>query len=648
MPQKILIVEDLFIEAKSLEIMLLRGGYLVCGIAKSVAEALILIDGDKPDLVLVDIQLKGTLNGVDLAVILRERNIGFIYISANYDQDILTKAKATQPFGFIVKPFRESDLMVTLEIAQYRHENSLEAAIWKEEQLKIRLQKAIQNTDDWKDKMLGIARALQAFLVFDYLAVCANTGDEAGKLISYLRIGFDEYQFIGPEEFQVIAGISATEMKGLTPNEYYGPRSAFFSGEQFEQLKQEQGLIKLISDTFRLESFFLLPVFLEDGTCFNFGFYSRRPDAYNSGQVTLADRLKYPLSQAIHKMLKTNPTISASPIDVPAKKPYPKTTNNDVRSFEGIIGKSHLLLNVLDQITQVAPVDTSVLILGESGTGKEGIAHNIHRLSRRSTQAFVKINCTALPIHLIESELFGHEKGAFTGAIEKRIGKFEQANKGTIFLDEIGDMPHELQAKLLRVLQEKEIERIGGKSPVKVDVRVIAATNRILEKEVAEGRFRLDLYYRLNIFPVLLPPLRERKEDIPLLIDHFIGIYNKKTEKKLRGICEQGLNEAMTYHWPGNIRELENLVERAVVLSREPELKGLALPMKEFSDWANKAKSDPSFKTIEENEREHIMAALRQCKGKIWGSGGAAELLNLPPSTLNSKIKKLGIRRDFV
>jgi transcriptional regulator with GAF, ATPase, and Fis domain len=269
-------------------------------------------------------------------------------------------------------------------------------------------------------------------------------------------------------------------------------------------------------------------------------FYSRKSDTYNTDHIGLLDHIQKPLTIGIENMLSTGKekTVVASPIEN-----YPEASENVInkQGFEGIIGRSHLLLNVFDLVTQVAPTDTSVLILGESGTGKERIADCIHNLSPRKGKALVKVNCAALPASLIESELFGHEKGAFTGAFDKRIGKFEKADKGTIFLDEIGEMPVYLQVKLLRVLQEKYIERIGAKDVTKVDVRIIAATNRNLEKEVAEGRFRLDLYYRLNVFPIELPPLRERVEDIPVLANHFITYYNRKAGKKITGLSSNVL-----------------------------------------------------------------------------------------------------------
>jgi len=302
---------------------------------------------------------------------------------------------------------------------------------------------------------------------------------------------------------------------------------------------------------------------------------------------------------------------------------------------------------VFDQIAQVAPFDTSVLVLGETGTGKERIADCIHNLSSRKGKPLVKVNCAALPSTLIESELFGHAKGSFTGATEKRTGKFEQANGGTIFLDEIGEMPVDLQVKFLRVLQEKEIEPVGGNAPVKIDVRVIAATNRNLEREVAEGRFRLDLYYRLNVFPITLPPLRDRIEDIPALVSHFISVYNRKSGKSITSLSEKVLKNIMTYDWPGNIRQLEHLIERSVLVTEGNIIEDLPLPAT-FKKEITAATQVFSIKTIHENERDYIIQVLKKCGGKIWGAGGAAEVLNLPPSTLKSKMKKLGIRKEII
>lgn len=358
MKQKVLIVEDQSIEALNLRRMLGKAGYEVCGIARSVERALQLMDEQRPDLVLLDIFLKGSLTGIDLAYILREKNIAFVYLSANSNKATLDAAKATCPYGFLVKPVRERDVLVMLEIANYAHTHSLTSLL--------------QNTEEAK----------------------------AGE----------------------------TKSRG----------------------------------------------------------YPSKNNIQNISEV-----------QSIN--------------------------------FHGIIGKSEKLKEVLQNVQIVAPTDTSVLILGESGTGKERIAQCVHELSPRKSEAFIKVNCASIPVTLIESTLFGHEKGSFTGAFERRIGKFEQAERGTLFLDEIGEIPAEVQVKLLRALQENEIERLGGNEVIKLNVRIVAATNRDLEKEISEGRFRLDLYYRLNVFPLYLPSLRERKEDIPLLAEHFVKEFSAKS-----------------------------------------------------------------------------------------------------------------------
>ncbi|WP_431211019.1 sigma-54 dependent transcriptional regulator [Puia sp. P3] len=319
----------------------------------------------------------------------------------------------------------------------------------------------------------------------------------------------------------------------------------------------------------------------------------------------------------------------------------------DGKVREGIIGNSPEMLRVFELVKEVGPMDTSVLVLGESGTGKEGIANCIHELSGRRKNPLIKLNCAALPPNLVESELFGHEKGAFTGAYDKRIGKFEQASGGTLFLDEIGEMQPSLQVKLLRVLQEKEIERIGGRETIKVDVRIIAATNVNLEKAIAEGKFRLDLYYRLNVFPVILPPLRERKDDIPLLVNHFIKMYAKKANRPTEGIAGEALARLMDYSWPGNVRELQNLIERSVLMSNETILRNLSFIGVPAPEVRRQETGGGQVKTIAEMEREHILSVLRTCKGRISGAGGAAELLNLPASTLKSKMKKLGIEKIY-
>jgi transcriptional regulator with GAF, ATPase, and Fis domain len=313
-------------------------------------------------------------------------------------------------------------------------------------------------------------------------------------------------------------------------------------------------------------------------------------------------------------------------------------------SFEEIVGQSAGIKRVLKQVETVAPTDATVLILGETGTGKELIARAIHHLSPRSGRTFVKVNCSSIPFGLLESELFGHEKGAFTGAINQRIGRLELAHQGTLFLDEIGDLPLELQPKLLRALQEKEIERLGGKRTIPVDFRLLAATHRDLSRMVKEGTFRSDLYYRLKVFPTLLPPLRQRQEDIPELVNYFVAKHARRMNRRIESIPEQAMDALIRWQWPGNIRELENFLERAVILTQGPVLRA---PLGEIQELVDE--SAPDTYTLEANERSHILQVLREAGGMIGGSGGAAERLGLKRTTLNSKIKKLGIeRREYL
>jgi PAS domain S-box-containing protein len=331
-----------------------------------------------------------------------------------------------------------------------------------------------------------------------------------------------------------------------------------------------------------------------------------------------------------------------------------------VLNFDEIVGQSRALAETLDNVRLVAQTDSTVLILGETGTGKELIARAVHSNSARRERPLIKVNCAALPSGLIESELFGHEKGAFTGASEKRVGRFELAHGGTIFLDEIGEIPSELQVKLLRVLQEHEIERVGGRDTIRVDVRVVAGTNRDLQAAVEGGAFRSDLYYRLNVFPLRVPPLRERAEDIPLLVHYFVQRYAGKIGRKITRVPKATMARLISYRWPGNVRELENVIERAVILSPGPELKivpellptsdagqnfeGAAMDRRRVERPSDADAGDMSLTGV---ERTHILTALKRSHWKLEGPDGAAKALKLNPSTLRSRIKKLGITRDI-
>jgi formate hydrogenlyase transcriptional activator len=327
---------------------------------------------------------------------------------------------------------------------------------------------------------------------------------------------------------------------------------------------------------------------------------------------------------------------------------YPEGDRPD-RRFERIIGKSAALESVLEQVEQVASTDSTVLIEGETGTGKELIAHAIHNASQRFGCAFIKLNCAAIPLDLLESELFGHEKGAFTGAIAQKIGRFEMADKGTLFLDEVGDIPSALQPKLLRVLQEQEFERLGSGRTHKVDVRLVAASNRSLVKMVARGQFRSDLYYRLNVFPVLLPALRERPEDIPVLVTHFVKMFSRRMGKQVDNIPPETMAAFESYLWPGNIRELQNLVERAVILSRDGVLRNpLHKEQTEITiPGLHRTRTYYSSKAFEDSDRALILETLQQAGWIVGGRHGAATKLGLKRTTLLAKMRRLGISRPI-
>lgn len=330
-------------------------------------------------------------------------------------------------------------------------------------------------------------------------------------------------------------------------------------------------------------------------------------------------------------------------------------------NFAEIIGNHKRLIKTLVEVEQVAPTDATVLIKGESGTGKELIAHAIHERSPRKHRPMIKVNCAAIPENLVESELFGHEKGAFTGAVKTRQGRFELANGGTLFLDEIAELPLETQTKLLRVLQEKEFERVGGSEIIKVDVRIIAASHRDLQTLVDEGKFRIDLFYRLNVFPLFLPALRDRADDIPLLVEKFVAKASKRFARSLDGVCESSMERLVRYPWPGNIRELQNVIDRAVILSKGNLLEVAPGLLPDTSEAGNHSKAsssstngalnsqdsqsdEPDLRPLQEVEREHIERVVRACNGRISGDNGAAIKLAMHPNTLRSRMAKLGIK----
>ncbi len=628
MKKKILIVEDEFVVANDLELMLEAAGYESAGIAVSAETAMEKITKNTPDLVLLDIQLQGAMSGIDLAKQLRTRHIAFVYLSANSDQGTLQKARSTEPYGFLVKPVRHKDLLVTLDIACYRHEHSLESLLFQRDHLRRTLTLLVNDPYDRATTLSAFAKALQVVVPFDFLCFVYSTGNAGHQFFGLYRSGFDEYQLIDNTGLGNIAAKKETQIDSLLKRSPAHQPIRQFTDEAYEQFLTEDPLASLLDNCYHFQSAIRGVIYI----------FNREPNTFDSRHASVIEEMAEVIGRLIHQVAHEKPTVQKGPGIVNAKHPV-------VKKF---IGNSKSVLHCLDLAAQVAPLNTSVLIMGESGTGKELIAEAIHQLSQRSKQPFIKINCAALPYTLVESELFGYEKGAFTGASATKIGKFEAASGGTIFLDEIGEMSLEVQAKLLRVLQEKQVQRVGSHTSIEADVRVIAATNRDLEKAVAEHRFRLDLYFRLNVFPILLPPLRDRKDDIPLLATHLAKQGAATMGKEYCGISAEMLQALEEYHWPGNVRELENVIERALIVSAPNEPLSLIQPLAGHTvSAAHKISTIEDIKQQQErSERELIETALRDAKGKIRGTGGAAERLNIKPTTLESKLIRLRISRE--
>ncbi|QKZ13845.1 sigma 54-interacting transcriptional regulator [Spirosoma sp. KUDC1026] len=827
----LLIVEDEFLIANDLRRILTKGGYQIGGIAGSVDEAKEQVASQRPDIVLLDIFLDGHETGIDLAHWLSKQAIPFVFLSANLTDGLLEEAKVTQPFGFLTKPFREKDVLSTLEIARYRHAHSEEAKLRQQQSIRIAVNNASINIQDREQFCLAIADQINRFVPFSFFTLQIGLPDESSFYWLMLEKAGSAFKKVN------LAALLQNESDESLLNKLdqeapdrLGEQTGVFSGSAFDQLCQTYVTARACRDKFNVRSLALFPIPLKRNAITTIMLSSTQADGFSERDyqtvnlicpqiaLTLDNLLAYEeldtrrqikaielaianafrseasmsailvqVAQSINELLPvdllalyrikvpqpagadtlctvqksrgrfepleshslplsstispssweaalagmqtclTKPTLNVgfqfsqqaadnvigelyrrelglqsfmyvpifrgeqpvASLILASKAPYAFTYNDlhtlqdisvqmslaleNVFAFERIkmlserleqektylveeiktshnfgeiIGDSPAMQVVFTNISQVAPTNATVLILGETGTGKELVARAVHTLSSRKDRTIIKINCAVLPAQLIESELFGHERGSFTGATEKRIGKFELASGGTLFLDEIGELPLELQAKLLRAIQEKEIERIGGKGPIRIDVRIIAATNRNVQQEVAEGRFRSDLYYRLNVFPIVVPPLRERTDDIQPLTLHFLRRISKKLGKPLTGVTNDTMHQLLAYTWPGNIRELEHVLERAAILSRSNTLE-LAEPLRSIPITDSPVAAGQSVECIQPIDdimRAAILAALSKSGGRIRGRGGAAELLNLKPTTLEARMKKLQIQ----
>ena len=631
MERSILIVEDEFIVANDLAFFLEEQKFVVLGIAATVNEALALIDKQRPYIVLLDIHLKEKLTGIDLAKKLQQMNIPFIYLSAYSNKFILEEAKKTNPYGFLVKPFREKDLRIALEIAAYRIEHSVDINKLLEKQLNEKLD-AIPIRNSSEELLEEIAKVLQPILSYDLLFFNFTKTLDNLKLGIH-RVGIHDYRRLGINEMATILGLSTGQVEKIIKQQNQQDEG-IYQDKELDKLQSKAPFAAFVSKAFQMESMMSLTINLGNDKKLNLSFFAKETGVFNTSKIELIQRLNtsfsHILESKIQQETKTGNTSHKNQSIGDKKKGITK----------GIIGNSPKLLEVLQNIKSVAPMKTSVLIMGESGTGKELFAKYIHELSPRSNSPFVPVNCGAIPENLIESILFGHTKGAFTGAISNQEGKFEQANGGTIFLDEIGEMPLEMQVRLLRVLQENEIERIGDNKTIPIDVRIIAATNKNLEQEIEAGNFRLDLYYRLHVFPLYSPTLRERKEDIPELAHYFLQKYAKKAGKSLKNLSDRTQEALLQYDYPGNIRELENIIERAVVVEDGITLThGTWMPQKEFTT------SDSIFKTFESKQKDYIVEVLNHTNWRVSGPKGAAKILGMNEKTLFAKIKRLGIEK---
>jgi len=426
-------------------------------------------------------------------------------------------------------------------------------------------------------------------------------------------------------------------------------KPAIFRGAELDEFPAE--LVRILRDK-GLSATCCVPLVAKGRAFGSLNLASRRLDAFSENDADLLNRVAAQVAIAVENALAFK-EIDSLKDKLAVEKLYLEEEIRNEFNFEEIVGDSPAIKRALAQVELAAPANTTVLVLGETGTGKELIARAIHNLSPRRERTFVKVNCAAIPSGLLESELFGHERGAFTGAIAQKVGRFQLADKGTIFLDEVGDIPLELQPKLLRVLQEQEFERLGATRTVHVDVRVVAATNADLSRLVAERSFRSDLYYRLNVFPIHIPALRDRREDIPLLVRYFVQKFSRRMNKTVLYVPAEAMDALVSYAWPGNIRELENLIERAVLLSPSKDLR---VPLSELrnpqappaaAEVPAAALAGVPMATLEEAERQHILRALRQTEWRIAGARGAAQMLGMKRTTLQARMRKLGIRRPI-
>ena len=635
---RILLLEDVTTDAELTERELLKANISFAATRVATKEAYLAELTNNPDIILADFSLPG-FSGSEALALAREKcpDIPFVFVSGAIGEERAIESLKQGATDYVLKQ-RLSRLVPAVERALRETEERVErkraeeALRQSEERLCVLLDinNAIIANLDRASLFDAIAQALQKVLPFHRASLALH--DPATDVI----------------RIYALAGTTPSRRFAVTTGAAF-PRQGSHLAEVLDtreyrlrrDLENESrvGLENaLLEDGIRSD--IAVPLISKGEAFGTLNVGSREPDAYSDGDAEFLVEVAHQVALAIQNMWAYE-EIAELKVRLEQENVYLQEEIKTQHNFEEIVGRGPAIKKVLKAIETVAPTDATVLICSETGTGKELVARAVHNLSPRKGKALVKINCAALPSNLIESELFGHERGAFTGALSRRIGRFELANGGTIFLDEIGDMPLDMQTKLLRVLQDGEFERVGGTQTIKVDVRVIAATNRDLDKAMQDERFRSDLYYRLNVFPISLPALRDRKEDIELLVRHFVRKCCKRIGKGIETIPQQSLAALVSYSWPGNIRELENVIERAVIISEGSELQ-----LGHWSPRATGTRAEPRMPTMEQLERDHILTALEITGWRVGGEQGAAKLLGLKRTTLQARMEKLAIKRE--
>ncbi|MEM6524717.1 MAG: sigma 54-interacting transcriptional regulator [Bacteroidota bacterium] len=643
---KILVLEDEFLLAQDLKKKLASIGYSNVHISLTFKDATNEIEFNQFDFGIIDISIQGERSGIKIGELMNHHEIPYIFLTSFSDDSLVKEARKCKPYGYLIKPVNELELKSTIEIAKYRATYGNLTRVEKERQFLLEINNSMVRFKEKYEFFAGINKSLRRLFDLDRSPHIALLNDEETHLTLMFDLDSPELDdhfislvdsfnnFPVTEKIRELMDLNEPIILSLDD---------MWSGLPLDSARETLTYIPTKSALF-------IPLKSQRKQLGYFIMMSGQEDFFGAAHFKIFEAVANHISIAVENILNFEKLYFLKN-EAEQEKKYLHDEINSRHNVDGFIGNSPAIESIREKIKVVSKTDTSVLISGETGTGKELVARSIHSKSGNN-KPMVKINCAALPSQLIESELFGHEKGSFTGALKKVVGKFEMANNGIIFLDEIGELPVDLQPKLLRVIQEKEILRIGGSTPIKLNAKIIAATNRDLEKEVRLGNFRADLYYRLNVFPINIPPLRHRKDEIPELAELFLKRFSRKIGKADLKFSKSSIPAMQKYEWPGNIRELQHVIEREVILSKNKliDITPTLLMTRNSPSRLDSTKSYPSegMKTYKKAEKELILNTLKFTNGKVRGAGGAAEILDINPSTLDSKMRKLGIKKKRV